>query len=80
LQREHVARLASLLNDAPAAAGAGRNRFDIQTSDVRPLVRAQLIALRADAKARTGSVSDATARAHLNDIVERIDRALDPTK
>jgi hypothetical protein len=84
LQREHIARLASLLNDAPAATPAGfgptRNRFDIATSDVRPLVRAQLTSLRNDARARAGSTADATARAHFVDLVERIDRALDPAK
>jgi hypothetical protein len=87
LQREHIARLSALLNDAPAAPGAapapapaGRNRFDIGTSDVRPLVRAQLVQLRADARTRAAGAADATARAHLNDIVERIDRALDPSR
>jgi len=88
LQREHIDRLAGMLSDAPAAGGqAGgpgrnqgpaRNRFDLPNSDVRALVRAQLRELRSEANAAASRTGDAVARAHLNDIVQRIDTALDP--
>jgi hypothetical protein len=90
LHRAHVARLASLLNDEPAAAGPGgpggpgggaaaaAARFEALHSDVRPLVRAQLAELRRDAGAAAGRTSDRVARAHLLDIGERVDQALQP--
>ncbi len=68
LQRAHVARLLTLLeDDSPALAG----------SDVRPLARAQLATLQRDAAASAGRTNDAVARAHLNDIAERIRQGLD---
>jgi hypothetical protein len=82
LQRAHVNRLASLLNDepegtTPAAAAA---RFTAAHSDVRPLARAQLTTLRQNASAAAGRAGDATARAHLLDVVQRVDAALAPPR
>jgi hypothetical protein len=65
LHRAHVARLAALLeaeNDA---------------TDLKPLARAQLTQLRGVANTAAGRTTG-IARAHLRDIVERIDRILEP--
>jgi hypothetical protein len=65
LQRAHVVRLAALLNS------------ETDASDVRALARAQLVDVRAAANTAAAGATG-VARAHLRDIVERIDRALDP--
>jgi hypothetical protein len=64
LHRAHVARLGTLLNS------------DDDGSDLRPLARAQLTSLRT--RANAAAPADAVARAHLRDMVSRIDRLLDP--
>jgi hypothetical protein len=64
LQRAHVTRLGALLNT------------ETDASDVRPLARAQLVELRN--RANAAAPADAVARAHLRDIVQRIDVLLDP--
>jgi hypothetical protein len=72
LQRAHVTRLEALLTDS---AGA------VAMSDIRPLARAQLVTLRNNAAASRPRVGgDGVARAHLDDIVERITAALDPRR
>ena len=81
LQRTHLERLAFLMEDQePPSGGRGNgpgaaNSTNVLRSDIRPLVRAQLNALRADAEA-AGS-SDEMTRYHLDDIVARIDDILD---
>ncbi|MFN3596222.1 MAG: zinc-dependent metalloprotease [Rubricoccaceae bacterium] len=87
LQRAHVDRLGVLLNDdAPAGPQLGLNRFQntpitASRSDVRPLARGELVALRqqvAQAQARYRADSRRAERLHLADIAARIDQLLDP--
>ena len=90
LQRTHVARLAALLVDPPAPTtppgGGGQQQkqqqqpppFNVGTSDLRPLARAQLIDLRGEAEAAVQRTMDRVARAHLLDIRDRITQALEP--
>ena len=66
LHRAHVARLAALVESATDA------------SDVRPLARAQLVDLRARANAAAAASTDRVARAHLQDIAQRITTVLEP--
>ena len=80
LQRTYLERLAFLMEDqeAPSAGrggGPGGNSTNVLRSDIRPLIRAQLNALRADAEAANSS--DEMTRYHLDDIVARIDDILD---
>ena len=92
LQRAHIGRLAALLVDPPAppaaapggggGGGGGQGAqppFNVGASDIRGLARAQLIELRSSARAAAGS-GDAVARAHLLDIADRIDQALEPRR
>jgi hypothetical protein len=89
LQRAHVARLAALLTDPPTPAqgqgqggggGGGQQQqpFNVGASDLRALARAQLVELRANARAAAARAGDSVARAHLLDVGERIDQALEP--
>ena len=66
LQRAHVARLTALLES------------ETDATDVKALARAQLVAVRASAGAAAGRTTG-VARAHLQDIVERINAALEPS-
>jgi hypothetical protein len=66
LQRAHVTRLAALLATAADA------------TDVRALARAQLATLSATANAAAGRTNDRVARAHLQDMRQRIDQTLNP--
>ena len=64
----------------PPSGGRGNgpgpaNSTNVLRSDIRPLVRAQLNALRADAEAANSS--DEMTRYHLDDVVARIDDILD---
>ena len=64
LHRAHVARLATLVES------------ETDASDVRALARAELVAVRAAASAAAGQTTG-VARAHLRDIVERVDDVLE---
>jgi len=68
LQRTHVERLEGLMT----SSASGRGAVDLAAFDVRPLVRAQLHALRKDAKARADSEAAGVVKAHYQDISERI--------
>lgn len=66
LQRAHVGRLIAL------------HASETDASDVKPLARAQLVELRTRATSAAAATSDTIARAHLQDIAERIRQALQP--
>ncbi len=68
LQRGHLARLKSLLDDE--AAG-------VSQSDVRAAARAQLKSIRADARSGASSADDEATQQHLDDVADWIDAALD---
>jgi len=79
LQRGYVERMGSFMEDAPAqpaalAAFTG-GATNLTTSDIRPLVRAELVRLRGQLRAAGG---DAVTRAHYQDLAARIDAILDP--
>jgi hypothetical protein len=89
LQRTYLERLAFLMDDQepPSGRGGGRgggpggggggggNTTNVLRSDIRPLVRAQLNALRAEASA--ANASDDMTRYHLEDVVARIEAILE---
>ncbi len=82
LQRNYIDRLAALLEDpaTPATASGGpaaANRANTAMSDIRPLARAQLVDLRAAASRAARGGRDRLARAHLLDVIERIDAVLE---
>lgn len=57
--------------------GAG-STANIENSDIKSVVRAHLSNLRNEVKAASGSMSDPMSRYHLQDVLVRIDKAMDP--
>ena len=81
LQRAHVARLGALMVDPPAAPAAipgAPAPVALAFTDIRPLARAQLVALRSASRARLLRTTDALTRAHLEDVAARITETLEP--
>jgi hypothetical protein len=82
LQRAFIERMKYLMTEEPTPptgnfrAFAGFTPIDVSQSDIRPLVRGELKALRSQISA--SKPSDTMTRYHLADCIERIDRILDP--
>jgi hypothetical protein len=81
LQRAHLERLEWLMTEEPPAPpaflGNQVTRVNVSQSDIRPLARAQLAALRAASQTAAGRTSDRVTRAHLEDVVARIEVVLE---
>ena len=58
--------------------GGGGASTNPDKSDIKSLVRAHLAVLRSEARAAASATTDPMSRYHLQDIVARIDKALDP--
>jgi hypothetical protein len=85
LQKTHIKALDAVLNPAPApasAAAAAAMRFgpvvDTDKSDVKAAVRAHMIALKSQISTAATSVQDAMTKAHLKEMIARIDKSLNP--
>ena len=79
LQKAHIERLEYLLNKAPDQAGRyGSASVNVGQSDIKSFARGELNKLRSDVKSAASRTSDTTSRYHLEDVVARIDMALDP--
>ncbi|MCL4867193.1 MAG: zinc-dependent metalloprotease, partial [Gemmatimonadales bacterium] len=80
LQREHHARLGALLTDPatpPSTPAAAQALAEVVSSDIRALVRADLTALQGQVRARQARGGDPVTRAHLADVLARIETTLD---
>ncbi|HEX7119182.1 MAG TPA: zinc-dependent metalloprotease [Longimicrobiales bacterium] len=80
LQRGWLDRMAFLLEDREEEDGPrsrGRREVAMSRSDIRPLVRAQLLTLRGDVAAALVRARDRMTRVHLRDVLVRIDAILD---
>jgi hypothetical protein len=85
LQKSYVDILEDLLRPRGNTPGAnvivfigGGSAINADKSDIKSLVRAHLTTLRGEARAAAGAMTDPMSRYHLQDIVARIDKALDP--
>jgi hypothetical protein len=87
VQREHLNRLVLLLAEpppppagpaTPASQAAAQLRAELAASDVRPLVRAELVALGAAIRGRLGRTGHPVTRAHLAEAESRIRATLEP--
>ncbi len=82
LQRGYLERMEALLTEEPSelpdTPSLWNTPVDVSQSDIRPLVRDQLRTLRQEAAAAAGRSSDRMTRIHLADVVERVERILDP--
>ena len=79
LQRAYLERMKSLMTEEPPTFPFGPVTQDVSTSDIRPLVREQLRALRDAVSSRVDrGVADRVTGAHMEDIVARINAILEP--
>jgi hypothetical protein len=58
--------------------GTSRPQLNVEKSDIKSIVRAHLITLRTEIKAAIPTIPDEMSRYHLQDVVTRIDDALNP--
>jgi hypothetical protein len=77
LQRAYLERMEYLMTEQPTSNQFQGPAPSMSRSDIRPLVRAQLNALRADAERAARRVRDRVTRAHLEDVLTRIDEILE---
>jgi hypothetical protein len=85
LQKAYAEALISILNPAPAqtisglpASFAALLSTNVKNTDVPSIVRAHLVALRSDILAAIPGTTDKLSKYHLQDVAERIRKALDP--
>jgi hypothetical protein len=86
LQKSYINILAGLLTPQSSGSSAGvitivlggGTASNIENSDIRSVVRAHLISLRGEVRAATTAINDSMTKFHLQDVVDRIDNALNP--
>ncbi|AUC86151.1 zinc-dependent metalloprotease [Polaribacter sp. ALD11] len=79
LQKAHIERLDFLLNSAEDQKGRyGSASVNIGQSDIKSFARGELTRLKRDVKNASAKASNTTSRYHLQDVLARIDVALDP--
>lgn len=84
LQRAYISRMHYLMTEKQASVPSqyrryiSRSNIDVETSDIRPLVRAELKTLQRDIRRAINRTSDSMTRYHLEDGVERIEKILNP--
>ncbi len=76
LQRAWLARVEYLMTEEPTSNAFQGPAPDVERSDIRPLLRAQLVALRTDVERASRRIRHPATRAHLQDALVRIDRVL----
>jgi hypothetical protein len=84
VQKTFVERLNNILNP-PAPTGVtvsfgGASSLNVGRTDLPAIARAQLVKLRAQVVAAIPTTTDSMSKIHLQDLQERINRALDPNK
>jgi hypothetical protein len=77
LQRAWLERMAYLMSEQPEDNPFQGGAPNMARSDIRPLVRAQLLDLRDDARAADRRVDHRVTSAHLVDVIARIDAILE---
>ena len=79
LQKAHIERLHFLLNEAPNQRGRfGTPSVNVGQSDIKSFARGELTRLKRDVRNAVSRASNTTSRYHLQDVLARIDVALDP--
>jgi hypothetical protein len=85
LQKSFADRLLRLVTPAPTgitfiSSGSGQAQTNSRNTDVVSIAKAQLRTLQAEIKAALPAFKDASSRAHLQDVADRISDALDNDK
>lgn len=84
LQRVYITQLAKLMEEDQQKVPARRQSFygftpvDVELSDIRPVVRAELERLQRDLRRVEGRTRDSLTRYHYQDLIKRIDQTLNP--
>jgi hypothetical protein len=84
LQRVYISRLHHLMTEKQPSIPSqyrryiSRSNIDVEASDIRPLVRAELKTLQRDMRRAISRTRDTLTRYHLEDGVERIEKILNP--
>ena len=84
LQKSYTERMISLLGNSTSASTSSSSSFsisfgpDTKKTDITSVVRAHLAGLRTEILAATAAMPDSMSKYHLQDVAERIKRALDP--
>ena len=85
LQRAYIERMSYLLNEnespvPPQFAAFAGPQIDVSQSDIRPMARQELKLLSAQVKSSIPKYSSTVIKSHLEDVLARIEEALDPKK
>lgn len=84
LQRAYISRMHYLMTESQPSVPANLRRYisrstiDVEKSDIRPLVRAELKTLQRDLRSALVRTSDKLTRYHLEDAIQRVENILDP--
>tara|TARA_R110002073_G_scaffold108336_5_gene243439 strand:+ start:7088 stop:9574 length:2487 start_codon:yes stop_codon:yes gene_type:complete len=80
LQKTHIDRLNFLLNTAQNQRGfpGFRAAVNVNQSDIKSFARGELSRLKRDVRAAAAKAPNTTTRYHLQDVLARINNALDP--
>jgi hypothetical protein len=78
LQRAYLERLEQIMTEEPSDSSSPfATEVDVSQSDIRPLVRAQLISVQFESIQASSGATDAMTRAHLLDLAERAQAILE---
>ena len=78
LQKAHIDRLAFVLKAPNQRGRFGAPSVNISQSDIKSYARGELNRLKRDVRASISKAPNTVTRYHLQDVVARIDKALDP--
>jgi hypothetical protein len=84
LQRAYIGRMEYLMSEEQRPVPAqfrrwiSRTSVNVEQSDIRPVVRAQLNTLKGEIRSAIPRTSDSMSKYHLQDALVRIDNILDP--
>lgn len=84
LQRVYISRMGELMTEKQSSlpkrfrSFISRSNIDVENSDIRALVRGELVTLQRDLKTAVRRTRDTMTKYHINDAIERIDMILNP--
>ncbi len=78
LQRAYLERVAYLMSIEGRKGMNGDLAVNVSQSDIQPMLRAELVALKSELRGAAGRTRDTATRAHYDDLIVRIERILDP--
>ncbi|PJX27568.1 zinc-dependent metalloprotease [Psychroflexus sp. S27] len=84
LQRVYISRMGELMTEKQSSLPAkyrsyiSRSNIDVENSDIRALVRGELVTLQRDLKTAARRTRDTMTQYHINDAIERIEMILNP--